>query len=222
MQAIKKDKSNRFLLIPLGACAVGVGLILWAVLNYLPPADYTYNTDQNAAYLLVTPAPSSKVTRKLPKKAIVAKPTPKVATYSKHLKEGVTIGSIYIPAINHNLRIVQGTTDASLKLGVGHFKGSVLPGVKDNCVLSGHRDSVFAELGTLKKGDRLIVSTTTGKFTYTVRRMRIVEGDDRTVIVPTKHAELTLTTCYPFHYFGHAPQRYIVSADLKESKLRIL
>lgn len=218
MQEIKNDKSNRFLLIPLGACALGVGLILWAVLNYLPPVDYTYNTDQNAVYLVVTPGPTSLVAQN----TLVAKPTPQIATYPKHLKEGVTIGSIYIPAINHNLRIVQGTTDASLKLGVGHFKGSVLPGVKDNCVLSGHRDSVFAELGTLKKGDRLIVSTTTGKFTYIVRRTRIVEADDRTVIVPTKHAVLTLTTCYPFHYFGHAPQRYIVSADLQESKLRIL
>jgi len=73
---------------------------------------------------------------------------------------------------------------------------------------------VFTRLGELKKGDRLVVDTAAGRFTYQIRRIRIVDKDDRTVIVPTDHAVLTVTTCYPFRYVGNAPDRYILIADL--------
>jgi len=89
-----------------------------------------------------------------------------------------------------------------------------MPGAKDNSVLSGHRDSVFSKLGQLRKGDSVIVRTSSGTFTYLVRRTFIVMANDRTVIVPTPTATLTLTTCYPFFVIGSAPKRFIVSADL--------
>jgi sortase A len=90
----------------------------------------------------------------------------------------------------------------------------VLPGEKDNCVLSGHRDTVFAGLGKLKKGDLVIARTSAGAFTYRITGIRIVRSNDRTVIVPTDHAVLTLSTCYPFNYVGNAPKRYVLIADL--------
>ncbi|MGE5421634.1 MAG: sortase domain-bontaining protein, partial [Ignavibacteriales bacterium] len=45
--------------------------------------------------------------------------------------------------------------------------------------------------------------------------------DDKTVIVPTDHAVLTLTTCYPFYTPGYHPDRYIVQATLVKSKSTI-
>jgi sortase A len=130
---------------------------------------------------------------------------------------GDYIGSISIPVLKKTLPIYQGTENSQLEKGVGHFEGSVLPGQTDNSVLAGHRDSVFSKLGKLKLGDLLIVNTAAGNFTYKVSRFRIVDENDRTVIVPTKTAVLTLSTCYPFFYIGNAPKRYIVSADLLES-----
>ncbi|MYL61096.1 sortase, partial [Virgibacillus halodenitrificans] len=41
-------------------------------------------------------------------------------------------------------------------------------------------------------------------------------ADDRTVIVPKPRATLTLSTCYPFHYIGAAPERFILEAYLIE------
>ena len=114
--------------------------------------------------------------------------------------------------------ILQGTDANELKKGVGHFTQSVLPGEKDNCVLSGHRDTVFRQIGNLKIKDQLIVQTSAGTFTYEVSGTRIVHKDDKTVIVPTDHAVLTITTCYPFNFIGNAPDRYIVSAALIKSK----
>lgn len=130
------------------------------------------------------------------------------------ISRGSYLGKITIPSLKQTLPIYQGTEDAQLKKGIGHYEKSVLPGVVDNSVLSGHRDSVFSQLGKLKVGELLTVETVAGKFTYKISGFRIVGANDRTVIVPTKTAVLTLTTCYPFHYIGSAPKRFIVSADL--------
>lgn len=131
-----------------------------------------------------------------------------------NVHRGDYIGKITIPNLKQTLPIYQGTETAQLKMGIGHYEKSVLPGVADNSVLSGHRDSVFSQLGKLKVGEFVTVETVAGKFTYKISGFRIVGANDRTVIVPTKTAVLTLTTCYPFHYIGNAPKRFIVSADL--------
>ncbi len=134
--------------------------------------------------------------------------------YPVYPAEGDNIGSLTIPALKQKLPIIEGTGAEELKKGVGHFSQSVLPGEQDNCVLSGHRDTVFANLGKLNIGDQLIVQTSAGTYTYEIKRVRIVDKDDKTVIVPADHAILTLTTCYPFQYIGNAPDRYILIADL--------
>ncbi len=123
-----------------------------------------------------------------------------------------------IPALNRKLPIIQGTDVDNLKKGVGHFTQSVLPGEEDNCVLSGHRDTVFRQIGNLKIGELLIVKTSAGTFTYKISGTRIVHKDDKTVIVPTDNAILTMTTCYPFNFIGNAPDRYIISATLIKNK----
>ena len=143
---------------------------------------------------------------------------PDKTLYPVYPAEGDNIGSLTIPALERKLPILQGTGVNELKNGVGHFTQSVLPGEEDNCVLSGHRDTVFTEIGDLKIGDQLIVQTSAGTFTYEVDGTRIVDADDKTVIVPTDHAVLTMTTCYPFNFLGNAPERYIISAALVNSK----
>lgn len=128
---------------------------------------------------------------------------------------GDNIGNLLIPSIDATLPIFHGTDEDELLKGVGHFAGSVLPGEKDNSVLSGHMDTVFRRLGEVGKGDLLVVETAAGTFTYKVRRTRIVDADDRTVIVPKPKATLTVSTCYPFDFIGSdAPERFILVADL--------
>ncbi|WP_025950817.1 class D sortase [Geobacillus thermocatenulatus] len=134
--------------------------------------------------------------------------------YPKQPKIGEQIGELIIPKLNMSLAIYHGTDEDELEKGVGHYAGSVLPGEADNCVLSGHRDTVFRRLGEVGQGDLLIVRTSAGTFTYKVRKVRIVDADDRTVIVPKPKATLTLSTCYPFRYVGPAPQRYVLVANL--------
>jgi sortase A len=187
-----------------GALVLGMGLVVWALMNIAAQSVPSAEAHSDAPYPTTTLAASQP-------KSTVAKAAPAP-------KEGAKIGSLSIPALKQSWPIIEGTGTSDLKKGVGHFMQSVLPGAKDNCVLSGHRDTVFAKLGKVKIGDQLIVQSAAGTFTYEVKRIRIVHQDDRTVIVHTDHAVLTLTTCYPFHFIGSAPDRYIVSADLVASK----
>lgn len=132
---------------------------------------------------------------------------------------GEEIGELYIPKLGATLPIYHGTDEDELARGVGHFAGSVLPGENDNSVLSGHNDTVFRKLGEVGEGDQLIVRTSAGEFTYIVNKVRIVDEDDRTVIVPKPRATLTVSTCYPFDYLASATERYILVAYLDSKKL---
>jgi sortase A len=132
----------------------------------------------------------------------------------REIKAGDFLGTIEIPSIKSIINIFEGTSEAELSKGVGHFIQSVMPGVKDNSVISGHRDTVFSNLGKVKIGAKIVIIVESGRYVYKVERIRIVSGNDRTVIVPTEEATLTLSTCYPFIFVGNAPERYIVVAKL--------
>ncbi|MDR4948788.1 class D sortase [Neobacillus cucumis] len=128
-------------------------------------------------------------------------------------KIGDTVGLLKISKIKAELAIVEGTNPDDLKQGVGHYKGSYLPGDKGQIVLSGHRDTVFRKLGELKMGDQLIMEMPNGNFTYEITKTKIVKANDLSIItLQHKQEELILTTCYPFHYVGNAPKRYIIYA----------
>jgi sortase A len=142
-----------------------------------------------------------------------------VALYDRRPALGEKIGTITLESLDLSWPIFEGTEDAQLAKGVGHYRKSVLPGVEDNTILSGHRSTVFNRLGELKKNDLIYVKTKAGVFTYQVRGFRVVDRSDRTVIMPTETAVLTLTTCYPFNHIGITTDAFIVTADLIESAL---
>ncbi|WP_141994140.1 MULTISPECIES: class D sortase [Bacillaceae] len=173
-------------------------------------------------FLYKTHTPSSQVNetvQKPPSSEPISKKTTKKELYPVSPKTGEEIGELYIPKLKAKLPIFHGTNEDELEKGVGHFAGSVLPGENDNSVLSGHRDTVFRKLGQVGEGDLLIVRTSAGEFTYKVNKVRIVDEDDRTVIVPKPRATLTVSTCYPFDYIGAAPERYILVAYLSSKKV---
>jgi sortase A len=210
-----------------GFLILGIGFICYALINIgAQSAHYTEayrNPSSNPATLAVAVEQVARLTEDNAALIEPAGPVSGIADPDKILypvypAEGDNIGNLSIPVLEQKLPIIQGTGTDDLKKGVGHFIQSVLPGEKDNCVLSGHRDTVFAKLGKLKIGDQLIVETSAGIFTYEIKNIRIVDKDDRTVIVPTDHAVLTLSTCYPFLFIGSAPNRYILSADLVTGK----
>jgi len=140
--------------------------------------------------------------------------SPQQLVYPLDPATGEIFATLTIPALGQSFPVIEGTGTNELKRGVGHLVQTAMPGEADNCIISGHRDTVFTRLGELKKGDLLVVESATGTYTYKISRIRIVHKDDRTVVVPTDHAVLTVSTCYPFRYVGSAPDRYVLIADL--------
>ncbi|TRZ38488.1 class D sortase [Niallia circulans] len=217
MQAANKNrrvsKRKQWLLLSLSATVILIG-VWFASSNYHPflKGYFLYKTGQTQADVM--PEKNEKET-----KALAAETKKQAPLYVETPKVGDYMGDLYIPKLEATLPIIHGTNEEELEKGVGHFAGSVMPGEDDNSVLSGHRDTVFRKLGEVGKGDLLTVKTVAGEFSYKVMRVRIVDKDDRTVIVPKPKATLTVTTCYPFNYIGDAPKRYILVASLVEEQL---
>ena len=68
-----------------------------------------------------------------------------------------------------------------LNKGIGHYFGSRYPGENGKVVLSGHRNTVFKNLGKAKIGDQVVFETTYGTYIYKVSGIRITNGDDKTI-----------------------------------------
>jgi len=132
--------------------------------------------------------------------------------------QGETTGLLYIPAIDAELAIVEGTDPDDLEKGVGHYKDSYYPDENGQIVLSGHRDTVFRKLGELKLADILEVQMPYGNYQYEITHTKIVDADDASIItLQNDEEELILTTCYPFSFIGDAPDRYIIYAKRVDS-----
>ncbi|WP_245805802.1 class D sortase [Bacillus alkalicellulosilyticus] len=131
---------------------------------------------------------------------------------------GEQYAELVIPRLDRQLPIYYGVEDDQLKKGIGHIQQTALPGEKDNMVLSGHRDTVFRRLQEMQIGDQVAIKTDSEIYTYKIKKIRVVDKDDQTVIVPKPRATLTITTCYPFGYVGPAPERYVLVAELTNTE----
>lgn len=197
---------SRSVLWAASAVAVGLAILGWSffgVRETLPPQ--------------VAPVPTSQVPNWTPSAtpdANINEPTASAVLYKARPKIGDRVGTITFPSLKLSWPIYEGTTDAQLARGVGHYVKSVLPGETDNTVLSGHRTTVFNRLGELKIGQLIYVKTKAGTFVYKISKFRTVMRTSKAVIVPTPTAVLTLTTCYPFNNVGITTRAFIVTANL--------
>jgi sortase A len=126
--------------------------------------------------------------------------------------DGDAIGEIEIPRLGLTAVVAQGDSAAVLRRAVGHLAQSALPGEAGNVVLAGHRDTFFRPLRGVRVGDAITLSTRDGGFAYLVESTAVVPPSDVQVLEPTSGRTLTLITCFPFTYFGAAPNRFIVRA----------
>jgi len=133
--------------------------------------------------------------------------------YYENITTGDTVGLLYIPRLDREIPIIEGTDEEELAQGVGHYSDTGYPGENRQILLSGHRDTVFRQFGELEHGDEFHIKMEHGTFIYVIHDHEIVAADDRTDIDPNRREEyLTVSTCYPFSYVGSAPDRYFLYA----------
>ena len=133
-------------------------------------------------------------------------------SHSTAAPKGAVVGRIRIPRLQISAVIFEGTDEFELMKGVGHWQGSSTGG-DGNVVLAAHRDTFFKGLKDVRPGDAIRLETANGTSEYRVAGSRVVWPDSVEVLQPTESPTLTLITCYPFEFFGHAPQRFIVVAQ---------
>jgi sortase A len=130
-------------------------------------------------------------------------------TPMRSLRPGDPFGKISIPRIGLSAMIAEGDDEGTLRHAVGHIPGTASPWDAGNVALAGHRDTFFRGLSRVRLDDVILLETPQGTYRYHVARITVV--DPRHVeMLRSSESDLTLVTCYPFHYIGPAPQRYIV------------
>jgi len=139
----------------------------------------------------------------------------RVIDYEESLKTGkdLPLAVLTIEKLGIQVPVYDGTDEFNLNRGVGRIKGTAAIDGQGNLGIAGHRDGFFRALEDIKEGDVIELLTTQGIINYNVSSIEIVEPTDVSVLAATTSSTITLVTCYPFYYVGHAPKRYIVKAE---------
>lgn len=113
------------------------------------------------------------------------------------LHEGDPVAILSIPAIGMSREVVvEGTTSKDLESGPGHWPGTVLPGEAGVSGMLGRAfgyGGPFSNIGKLKPGDDVYVTTGQGRYTYTVVDAR-GPGQPIPGSLAAAKAQLTLVT----------------------------
>jgi sortase A len=143
----------------------------------------------------------------------------RIREYEESLKveAGPPLAIMTIDKLDIRVPVFNGTDDLTLNRGVGRIIGTARVGDVGNLGIAGHRDGFFRGLKDIAVGDHIELKTVHGTVNYEVSSIVIVDPSDVSVLAPTAETTMTLVTCYPFYYVGHAPKRFIVKATAEHS-----
>jgi sortase A len=188
-----------------GLLAFGLALGLWCAV-VLVRAHQTQNMAPPKVTVTQTVLPGTTTSPPAP----VPAPAP-----------GTWIARLEVPSVRLATTVLEGTDDGTLSRGSGHIEGTPFPGRTGNVGIAGHRDTVFRPLRHIRLGDEMKLTTADRVYHYKISKTLIVTPDDVYVLDPAEQPMLTLVTCYPFDFIGHAPRRFIVQAALVSDEARV-
>jgi sortase A len=190
-----------------GLLSVGIGLAAWCAAVLVEARFHSQLPIPASAPLKVTQ------TLILPGDSGGAAPRPAPLA-------GTLIGRLEGPTVKMSATVLEGSDDGTLSRGAGHIEDTPFPGEPGNVGIAGHRDTVFRPLRHIQVGDPLELTTADRLYKYKISKTAIVGPNDVYVLDPTEKPTVTLVTCYPFEYVGHAPKRFIVQAQLVGDEAR--
>ena len=120
--------------------------------------------------------------------------------------------AIRVPRLGYYAAVREGVDLTILYSGPGHYSGTPWPGQRGMVAVAAH-NVYWIDFPTLAKGDEVDLETRYGTFRYTVTGSRIVQPDDRTIVVQGPGRHLTLTTCWPLWAGAFATRRYVIFTD---------
>jgi sortase A len=140
----------------------------------------------------------------------------RIADYeaSMQMETPQILGLLEVPSVGLKVPIYPSDSELNMDRGAGIIDGMAYPHEPGNIGIAGHRDGYFRVLKDVQVGDKLLLQTLSGPKQFTVDTRQIIEIDNLSVLQDTQNQTVTLVTCYPFYFVGHAPQRFIVTASL--------
>jgi sortase A len=143
----------------------------------------------------------------------------RIREYRKSLftRKDPPLAILRIDRLRIRVPVFEGTGGLVLNSGVGWISGTARPGEVGNVNIgiAGHRDGFFRGFKDIAVGDAIELSAPGVVSNYQVDGIKIVSPYNVGVLQDRGGPSLTLVTCYPFHFLGDAPQRFIVNATLK-------
>ncbi len=187
---------------------LSVGMISGGIVQLREVTALTREGLEVTEQFLRTPAPAVPTPQAVDS---AANPAPSPAPPEDMVGDGIIT---VFTAEEPRYALYDGVTQEHLSLGTARASDSALPGQPGNCVIYGHRDSVFRCLQEVAPGDKIALTTADGTFTYTAAETAICTPTDECITRSYDDPRLTLVTCYPFVYSGPARQRYLVVCTL--------
>ncbi len=138
---------------------------------------------------------------------------------SNEQRDDPPLAILSIDKLDLKVPVYNGTDEINLNRGAGRIKGTARVGSAGNLGIAAHRDGFFRVLKDIEIGDSIDMLTRQGKSEFVVSSITIVDPTDISVLAPTDDATITLVTCYPFYFVGHAPKRYIVKGELVSNQV---
>ena len=131
------------------------------------------------------------------------------------------VARLFHDSLGVDLIVLAGNQGAVLAFGPGHMSESSLPPQLGNCVIAGHKDTSFAFLRQVKRGDVIRIQNRLGDIhSYQVTGKEVVHRQNL-YFMRGESSWLTLTTCYPFVGLEtNGDLRMVVSARLLEEEVR--
>ncbi len=197
-------------------------LIFGSFAYYNPGQSYFKNLAQKASELSQDQGYTYDPQTKQSKQIVVDR------EYSKNM--ALSIKKLGIEQVNITTNVESYDEDVynlPLKKGLAHFKGTPIPGDGGNSFIYGHSavpsffsrnqnlaETIFSKLEKVDVGDEVSVFKEGKELKYIVRRKKIVEPSDFTVLQTQGDTEtVTLMTCWPI---GVPTKRLIVIAERYE------
>lgn len=119
--------------------------------------------------------------------------------------------------LDFHVSVYCGDNENCLKYGAGIPLYGSIPGFNRTVLISGHNATFFAPLKDVEVGDRFVLTTNYGVYTYEVSELTVMKAKsfDVKALNNSDGEKLILYTCYPFTFIGGATKdRLFVNCTL--------
>ena len=222
----KKIRKSPLRALESGLLATGLILlvsffVLRGLGDYQARSDIRVFEEAVAAGTTATAQSSAGGTQYSPEPDYKLRSSKRIADYHEGntIRDEAPLAIMSIDTLGLKVPIYNGTDEINLNRGAGRIKGTARIDASGNLGIAGHRDGFFRGLKDIELGDSISMLTYQGSTEFVVSSITIVDPTDVSVLAPTDEATITLVTCYPFYFVGHAPKRYIVRGELVSNQV---